>query len=582
MIDPIISLAFGVFSNKGVYALLVGSGVSRGAGIPTGWEVMEDLIRKVAVLENADNGSDPLARYVSVHGQPSYDTLLDALTKSPVERSAMLKPYFEPTDAEREDGLKSPTAGHKAIARLVRGGYINVVITINFDRLLETAIEDEGVVPVVLATVDAVEGAMPVVHSRCTVIKLHGDYLDPRSKNTPSELEQYDKPVEELLDRILDEYGLIVCGWSAEYDTALRAALERRRSRRFPLYWALKGELGEHAKRLTTHLGAQIVPIESADDFFTDLSGKVESLEESSTPHPLSTIAAVASLKRYLVDKRHKIQLEDLVSIETERLYEVLNDTEKYPKRNPSDSNSLVQLTDQYRENADTLIQLMAAGCRWGESYQSHVWSRCIERIANGPDSPWQDVRLYPALILLYAGGITAVRNNRYHNLFAILRQAFFRDFHGEVCICEKVSADVVLEKSLASKFPNLNKRYTPASDHLFGVLRTILAEHLNSQAEYEKAFDRFEVFCALANTELNIPTRKEGSLRISPLGRYAWNYRSSRSRFPLSYIKEEEAAAGKEWDAYKAGFFGANRDTFKAVVEQFESSLVQASHWMI
>ena len=32
--------------------LLLGSGVSRAAGIPTGWEVVIDLIRKVAALEN--------------------------------------------------------------------------------------------------------------------------------------------------------------------------------------------------------------------------------------------------------------------------------------------------------------------------------------------------------------------------------------------------------------------------------------------------------------------------------------------------------------------------------------------------
>ena len=32
-IDPIISLAFAMQSNKGVYALLLGSGVSRSAGV---------------------------------------------------------------------------------------------------------------------------------------------------------------------------------------------------------------------------------------------------------------------------------------------------------------------------------------------------------------------------------------------------------------------------------------------------------------------------------------------------------------------------------------------------------------------
>ncbi len=41
MIEPIVSLAFSLHANKGVYALLLGSGVSRSAGIPTGWEVVK-------------------------------------------------------------------------------------------------------------------------------------------------------------------------------------------------------------------------------------------------------------------------------------------------------------------------------------------------------------------------------------------------------------------------------------------------------------------------------------------------------------------------------------------------------------
>jgi len=50
---------------------------------------------------------------------------------------------------------------------------------------------------------------------------LHGDYADLDQRNTIDELEKYDKPLQNLLDRILDEYGLIVCGWSADWDKAL-------------------------------------------------------------------------------------------------------------------------------------------------------------------------------------------------------------------------------------------------------------------------------------------------------------------------------------------------------------------------
>lgn len=80
-----------------------------------------------------------------------------------------MRAYFEPTEDEREQGLKLPTVAHRAIASLVARGYVRVILTTNFDRLLELALEAEGVVPTVIATPDAVEGALPAAHA-CSVI----------------------------------------------------------------------------------------------------------------------------------------------------------------------------------------------------------------------------------------------------------------------------------------------------------------------------------------------------------------------------------------------------------------------------
>jgi hypothetical protein len=72
MIDPFLNLAFSVFSSKGVYALLLGSGVSRASGVPTGWEILEDLMRKLAHLEG-ELPPDPAAWYRGrYHADPDY------------------------------------------------------------------------------------------------------------------------------------------------------------------------------------------------------------------------------------------------------------------------------------------------------------------------------------------------------------------------------------------------------------------------------------------------------------------------------------------------------------------------------
>ena len=215
MIDPMVSLAFAVYSNKGTYALLLGSGVSRASGIPTGWEVVLDLVRKVAKIEGEDCEPNPADWFKKKYGkEPDYSKLLDEIAKTPAERQQLLRGYFEPTEEERSQGLKLPSAAHKAIAQLVAGGYLRVIITTNFDRLMEKALEEIGVAPTVISTTDQLAGSLPLAHSGATVIKLHGDYLDTRIKNTELELAAYDKAPDVLLDRIFDEYGLIVSGWS--------------------------------------------------------------------------------------------------------------------------------------------------------------------------------------------------------------------------------------------------------------------------------------------------------------------------------------------------------------------------------
>jgi hypothetical protein len=217
MIDPLISLSFAIHKAKGVYALLLGSGVSRAAGIPTGWEVVVDLIRQVAKAYGEECEPDPELWFQKKFGkQPDYSKLLNVLGKTAGERNQILKGYFEPTDEERERGLKLPTVAHKEIAGLVASGHIKVILTTNFDHLLESALRAVNVNPTVISTPDAAIGAIPLAHNSCTIVKFHGDYLDTRIKNTPDELASYKRPMNRLLDRILDEYGLIVCGWSAE------------------------------------------------------------------------------------------------------------------------------------------------------------------------------------------------------------------------------------------------------------------------------------------------------------------------------------------------------------------------------
>ena len=178
LVDPTLPLAFSVRSGPGVYAVLLGSGVSRAAGIPTGWDVTLDLISKLGAASGAagDAEADPAAWFRDAYREePDYSRVVDHLAATPADRQSLLKGYFEPTEEEREEGKKTPTEAHRAAARLAAKGYVRVIVTTNFDRLMERALEAESVNPTVVSTPDAAEGAPPLQHADCTVVKVHGD-----------------------------------------------------------------------------------------------------------------------------------------------------------------------------------------------------------------------------------------------------------------------------------------------------------------------------------------------------------------------------------------------------------------------
>ena len=146
MIDPPVSLACAMHSNPGAYAALIAAGLSVGAGIPTGWQVMLDLISKLARVLGESPGDDLAGWYQERFGEePGYSKLLDALARSPAERSALLRSYFEPTAEDRSRGVKVPGAAHMALAELAATGHVRLFVTTNFDRLIEQALEAAGV-----------------------------------------------------------------------------------------------------------------------------------------------------------------------------------------------------------------------------------------------------------------------------------------------------------------------------------------------------------------------------------------------------------------------------------------------------
>lgn len=578
MIDPLDSLTFSFHANKGAYALLLGSGISRAAHIPTGWEIVEDLIRRLAQVRGADCEPDPSAWYEKTSGEaPTYSGLLAVLAKSPLERQQLMRTYFESSEAEREQGLKVPTKAHRAIANLVESGHVRVILTTNFDRLTERALEEAGVVPTVVNSPDQAQGLPPLLQLPCLVVKLHGDYLDSRIKNTPEELARYDKKLNRLLDRILDEFGLIVCGWSAQWDSALCSAIARCRSHRFTTYWAYRGQLDSEATRLIAIRRAQVIQITDADSFFDDFADRVGALAEYDRPHPLSVGMAVETLKNYLVDPRHRIRLNDLMSRETETAYQRLFSLERFPlDEAPFDGTHLMERLREYESIAERLQALFVTGAAWGEREHFVAWRRTLERIANPPrpssaHTGWRRAMSYPALRLLYSCGLTAIATGRLHNLRELMEVPVRAERSIEYRpLFLAVDSMHVVEPNILNA--GMGERWKlPMSEYLFNSLRESVREYLRSDDNYDDTFDLLEYLLALAFLD-QAPDERGWC----PIGRFAIRFaRSTGAGFEqpgsvVARIHNEMDHLGNSSPILRAGFFGGSVERFKAAEGAF------------
>ncbi len=544
--DPITQLGFSVYENKGVFAVLLGSGLSRSAEIPTGWEITLDLVRRVATAQGVEEQSDWAKWYREKTGQePNYSALLEEIASSPDERRAILHRYIEPDEQDREEGRKIPTKAHHAIAQLVRSGHVRVIVTTNFDRLMENALREQGVEPTVVSSADVLAGAEPLTHSRCYLLKLHGDYKDARILNTDQELSAYPESYDKLLDRIFDEHGLIICGWSGEWDHALRAAFLRAPNRRYPVYWAARRTLGTGASELATHRSAKTIPISGADEFFQTLQQRVETLEQSQRQNPLSVELLVNSAKRYLAKPEHRIQLDELLSQETERLMAQLDGGQFAPHGQWNQDEFRLRVR-RYEALAEPLTRIAGVLGRWGDGSELTTILDIIrgvylqaEKIGNGL-MVWLGLRSYPAVLIFTAYGVGLTRSQRWQTLHELLVAPWPREDRDP----KRVVSTLFLDEWKGAKnevwkeLDGLDRRKTPLSDHLLEVMTNWRSSFAGVSAEFELVFERFELLAALAyleedseaSLEQALANNPHGLFARMPVGRVGWHDSSANS----------------------------------------------------
>lgn len=435
MNDEAIPVAYAMHVSPRRYALFLGSGISKPAGLPTGTDVSANMIRRIAKTrgEKIDGGNEPekcLEWFKDTFGEPAnFELLLNKLGIDTENRSEGIQSFFLPSDETGNPVQVNPTKAHSEIAKFVKAGMVSMIITTNYDTLLEEALRNEGVSCDVITSESPLK-QMSIFPDRCRIVKVNGSFSSGgRLKITPKDLESYEPDMEDYLKRIFAEYGIIVCGWSAQFDTGLKKILANLEVRRYPVFWCKKNS--EIPQKLSESLNPIEIEIESADQFFNDLSAVLDRLKVVEERQPLTIPIAVRKITNALQQPRPEILISDILYSETDLVIDELSNSDFIPDDNSSERDVSIQRVEALERKTKPLAAMMATVAYYDNEKLTEQVFDVIQILINPPYERISNIpsqfrnRLYylqyiPALLVIYATGIAATKAMHFNMLEAV------------------------------------------------------------------------------------------------------------------------------------------------------------------
>lgn len=194
--------------------------------------------------------------------------------------------------------------------------------------------------------------------------------------------------MEDYLDAILKNFGVITCGWSATWDKALVNHISSNVNHRYSYYYTYLGDLSDEINELASKSKGETLQIDNADNFFTEMNERLKALEIINGKNMETDVeVAIARVKMYIADLKKLIQYTDLYENVTNQL---LRDVQRitYGKQYPD-----AALFDKaIAENAQALATLLPMGnvaIRWAVNEHYQAIAESLSMVANREiDSP--------------------------------------------------------------------------------------------------------------------------------------------------------------------------------------------------
>jgi tetratricopeptide (TPR) repeat protein len=298
-------------------ALVIGAGVSLGAGIPLtrGWVPLlwrlyfGEKISKAdvrMVLQTQQKGSISFKAYGSEYQRAAERVQNEVIgykeswllnhPKHHVDEYQCIMNSLSPVDQQRAVAsiLKACepikiTWTYLRIAQLVKAGYVDSILTTNLDSVLIKALSLFDVIPAICDFHPAAE--LRSSHAgEPQVIYLHGNQHSYNVKNTQLAVANYTEPLPELLRSIAKDRTILVSGYAGWKDGLMQVLKERYPENGLEppneLFWAFHSELPATLPLKNPH--AHYIPNAPCDTLFDELCRELELLPPPLVENPLT------------------------------------------------------------------------------------------------------------------------------------------------------------------------------------------------------------------------------------------------------------------------------------------------------
>lgn len=227
--------SFKIKPDKSV-SFLLGAGASVSSNIPSGGQMVWDFKRTLYCTDNnirtslyGDLSKENVQKEIQSYfdGRGGYPELW-----APEEYSF----YFEkcyPSRSDREYYIRNkvrdikPSLGYLCMGELIVNGKIDLVSTTNFDDLVQAGVHSINPGFSIKTISSAVSNSVGFALNEGfpNIIKLHGDYLFDKLKNTESELQKLEDKIADIWKTSIKQNGLIVIGYAGN-DNSVMSVLE--------------------------------------------------------------------------------------------------------------------------------------------------------------------------------------------------------------------------------------------------------------------------------------------------------------------------------------------------------------------